>query len=133
MLPAQQTPLVRFIEEHANHSPYSYEELALLCGFKTSDMIYAFMRGERKVPLDKVAPLAEALGCDSGQLFVLALKTWFSDELFNQLEECFGTIKENSAERSWIVALRETYKGDVPEVTVKMRRRLQILAGSQNS
>jgi hypothetical protein len=58
-------------------------------------MIYAFMRGEQRVPLDKVTPLSEALGCDSSQLFVLALKTWFSEDLFNQLEKCFGDIEES--------------------------------------
>ncbi|EJL51628.1 hypothetical protein PMI09_04418 [Rhizobium sp. CF122] len=129
MLAALQTPIARFIEEHANRSCYSYEEIALLCGFKTSDMIYCFMRGDRKVPLDKVAPLAEALGCDSAQLFVLALKSWFSDELFNQLEECFGAMHGDKAERGWILALREVFGGEVPEITVKMRRRLQILVG----
>ncbi|MCF6369500.1 hypothetical protein [Rhizobium halophilum] len=128
MLVEQQTPIARFIQEHADRSCYSYEEIALLCGFKTSDMIYMFMRGERKVPLDKVAPLAEALGCDSAQLFVLALKSWFSTELFNQVEECFGAMHENKAERGWILALREIFGGEVPELTVKMRSRLRILA-----
>jgi hypothetical protein len=127
MLPTQQTPIARFIEEHANRSCYSYDEIALLCGFKTSDMIYCFMRGERKVPLDKVAPLAEALGCDSAQLFVLALKSWFSDELFYQLEECFGAMQADDAERSWIRALREIFGGEIPEITVSMHRRLQML------
>mgnify|MGYP003948863519 CR=1 FL=1 len=129
MFESQQKTLANFIEEHAKKSPYSYEELALLCGFKTSDMIYAFAHSEWKVPLDKVAPLAKALDCDKGKLFVLALKSWFSGELFNQIEECFGAVPENSAERSWIVALREIYNGDVPEMTVKTRRCLKILVG----
>lgn len=51
----------------------------------------------------------------------------FSGELFNQLDECFAAIKDNSAERSWIVAVREICKGDVPEMTVKMRKRLEIV------
>ena len=129
MLVEQQTPIARFIQEHAERSCYSYEEIALLCGFKTSDMIHAFTRGERKVPLDKVAPLAEALGCDRNQLFVHALKSWFSPELFNQLEECFGTRQESKAERGWIAALREIFGGEVPELTGKMRSRLRILTG----
>jgi hypothetical protein len=129
MLVAQQTPLARFIEEQANRSCYSYEEIAILCGFKTSDMIYAFMRGERKVPLDKVAPLAEALGCDSAQLFMLALRSWFTEDLFNQVEECFGAMQDNKAERGWLMAIREIFGGEVPEITVKMRRRLQFVIG----
>ncbi len=129
MFESQQTLLAKFIEEHANKSPYSCEELALLCGFKTSDMIYAVVRGERKLPLDKVAPLAEALDCDRGQLFVLVMKSWFGVELINHIEECFGAMLKDGAERSWIIALREIYKGDVPEMTVKMRQRLKILVG----
>jgi hypothetical protein len=131
MLAAQQTPLARFIEQHANRSCYSYEEIAIICGFKTSDVIYAFMRGERKVPLDKVAPLAEALGCDSAQLFLLALRSWFSEELFNQVEECFGAMQDSNAERGWLLAIREIFGGEVPEITVKMRRRLQFLIGKR--
>jgi len=128
MLTEQQTPLARFIEEHANRSPYSYSEIAILCGFKTDALIYAFMRGEIRLPLDKVAPLAEAIGCDSAQLFVLALKSWFSAELFGQIEECFlESDEEDNIERVWLLAIREIYSGKVPELTVKLRRRLRLV------
>lgn len=129
MTPAQQTPIARYIEEHANRSCYSYQEIALLCGFKTSDMIYAFIRGERKVPLDMIKPLAEILDCDRKQLFILALRTWCNEEFFSQLEETFGTAQETEAERGWLAALREIYGGSVPEITAAMHRRIRVLAG----
>lgn len=129
MTPAQQTPIARYIEEHANRSCYSYQEIALLCGFKTSDMIYAFIRGERKVPLDMIKPLAEILDCDRKQLFSLALRTWCNEEFFSQLEETFGTAQETEAERGWLAALREIYGGSVPEITAAMHRRIRVLAG----
>lgn len=129
MLPAQQTPFARYIEEYANNSIYSYDEIALLCGFKTSDMIYGFMRGERKVPLHLIKTLAEVLQCDRRELFILALRTWFNEDLFSLLEETFGAAQETAAERSWLEVLREIYKGDVPEITTTMRRRIRILAG----
>ncbi len=92
-------------------------------------MIYAFIRGERKVPLDMIKPLAEILDCDRNQLFILALRTWFNEEFFSQLEETFGTAQETEAERGWLAALREIYGGSVPEITATMHRRIRVLAG----
>ena len=131
MLEKQQTPLAKFIEDHANRSEYSYEEIAVLCGFKTDALIYAFMRGEIKLPLDKVAPLAEALGCDGGQLFTLALKAWFSVEMFEQMEEAFLAYPSfDPAELGWLRLIREIFGGKVPEMNDRFKRRLQLVLKS---
>lgn len=128
MLEKQQTPLAKFIEEHANRSGYSYEEIGILCGFKTANLIYSFTRGELRPPLDKIVTLAEVLGCDSGQLFTLAIQEWFPPELFDQMREAFLVYPSlEKEETDWLVTVREIFGGRVPEMNDHLRRRLKLV------
>ncbi|MCX5578989.1 hypothetical protein [Kaistia terrae] len=129
MPPEKHSPVCRYIEEYVEKSTYSLQEIAMLCGFKDLDIIYRFLRGERRLPLHIVETLAEVLECNRSQLFILTLRTWFDEDFLSLLEESFGAARETEAERSWLEALREIYKGDVPEITATMRRRIRILAG----
>lgn len=128
MLEKQQTPLAQFIEEHANRSGYSFEEIGILCGFRTGNLIYSFTRGEIRPPLDKITTLAEVLGCDAGQLFTLAIKEWFSQELFEQMQEAFLVYPSlEKAETDWLATVREIFGGRVPDMNDHLRRRLKLL------
>ena len=128
MLEKQQTPLAQYIEEHANRSGYSYDEIGILCGFKTGNLIYAYARGEIRPPLDRIVILAEVLGCDSGQLFTLAIKEWFSAELFEQLQEAFLVYPSlEPAEADWLKTIREIFGGQVPDMNDRRRERLKLV------
>lgn len=124
-----QIPTAKFIETHVKSSPYSVGEIAILCGFKNGEMIEGFITGERKVPLDKVLPLAQALECDRRQLFSLALRSWFGEAFVNDMEDIFGASADSPAERSWLICLREFYAGQIPEITPNLRRRLRLIIG----
>jgi hypothetical protein len=131
MLEKQQTPLAKFIEDNPKRSGYSFEEIGIMCGFKTADLIYAFMRGEIRLPLDKVVPMAEALSCDSGQLFTLALKEWFSQQIFEQMEEAFLAFPSlDTVELGWLKVIRDIFGGKVPEINDRFKRRLQLVLSS---
>jgi len=101
----------------------------MLCGLEDLDSISTYLRGDRRLPLDLVEPIAHVLECDRSKLFILTLRTWFDESFISLLEESFGSAQQTEAERSWLVALREIYQGDVPEITATMRRRIRILAG----
>lgn len=124
----RQTPLAKFIEEYAKRSGYSHEEIGIMCGFKTADLIYSFIRGDVRLPLDKVAPMAEVLGCDSAQLFALALREWFSPQLFDQMQEAFLVAPNvDPIDLQWLRVLHDIFGGKLPEMNDRFKRRLQLV------
>ncbi|MBX4954756.1 hypothetical protein [Rhizobium lentis] len=120
--------VAKLIQAHLENSPYSMEEISLLLGFQSPDMVEGVVRGERKVPLDKVRPLAEALGCDKRQLFEPVLRSWFDIEFLDAIKEIFAGGSSSSTEQEWIRFLRELYRENVPELTPALRRRLRLFA-----
>ncbi|OBY05061.1 hypothetical protein BAE36_22190 [Rhizobium leguminosarum bv. trifolii] len=118
--------VAKFIQAHLEISPYTVEEITLLLGFRSPDMVEGFLRGERKVPLDKVLPLADALGCDKRQLFESVLRSWFDIEFLDAIKEIFAG--GSSTEQEWISFLRELYGENIPELTPALRRRLRLFA-----
>lgn len=115
------------LRTHVDESPYTLNELAILCGFHGPEMLEGILRGELRVPLDKVMPLAKAIGCDGRTLFVLVLKSWFGAELVNTIEEVFANDTGSAVERGWIAFLRDFYGDGIPELTPTLRRRLRLL------
>lgn len=119
--------VANFIQMHLEKSAYTVEEITLLLGFQSTDMVEGFCRGDRKVPLDKVQVLAEALGCDRRRLFLLVLNSWFDTDFVRMLEKVFADGSASSGEQRWIDSLREFYSGNIPELTPQIRRRLRLL------
>ena len=131
MLEKRETPLAKFIKDHADRSERSYEEIAILCGFKTDALVHGFTRGEVRLPLDKVTLLAQAIGCDDKQLFRLTLKAWFSDEIFDQMQDAFLPDPSTGiVERNWLQFIRELIGGELPEMSDQFRRRLRLVLRS---
>ncbi|MBY3211504.1 hypothetical protein [Rhizobium laguerreae] len=118
--------VAKFMQAHLENSPYSMEEITLLLGFQSPDMVEGFLRGERKVPLDKVLPLADSLGCDKRQLFESVLRSWFDIEFLDAIKEIFAGGSSSSTEQEWIRFLRELYGENIPELTPALRRRLRL-------
>ncbi|MGR9385171.1 hypothetical protein [Rhizobium leguminosarum] len=120
--------VAKFIQAHLENSPYTVEEITLLLGFRGPDMVEGFLRGDRKVPLNKVQVLAEALGCDRRQLFESVLRSWFDIEFLDAIKEIFAGGSSSSTEQEWIRFLRELYGENIPELTPALRRRLRLFA-----
>lgn len=115
------------LRAHVDESPYSLNEIAILCGFHGPEMLEGILRGELRVPLDKAMPLAKAIGCDGRALFLLVLKSWFGVELVNTIDEVFTNDAASAVERGWIAFLRDFYGDRIPELTPTLRRRLRLL------
>ncbi|NOV15445.1 hypothetical protein E5S70_04970 [Ensifer adhaerens] len=120
--------IAALVQGHLDASPYSVGEVAVLSGFKGPEMLEGIARGDFRVPLDKVLLLAQALGCDKRQLFVLVLTSWFGAEFVRMVEEVFAGGSASSTEQGWIGFLREFYGENIPELTPSLRRRLRLLA-----
>ena len=121
--------IAALVQGHLDASPYSVGEVAVLSGFQGPEMLDGIARGDLRVPLEKVLPLAQALGCDKRQLFTLVLNSWFGTEFVKTVEEVLVGDSASVAEQGWISSLREFYGEDVPELTPLLRRRLRLLLG----
>ncbi|KAA3450279.1 hypothetical protein C7I87_11555 [Mesorhizobium sp. SARCC-RB16n] len=117
-------PIASYIEKWANASVCSYEDIAIMAGFTKSDIIYMFISGERRVPLDCVPALAGALGCDGNELWILALEQYFKPEILRQIQE-ISTRDHSPNERAWIAALRSISGRADPELTHERSKRLR--------
>ena len=127
MSSGRNSEVASFIEVHIEKSAYTVEEVTLLLGFQSTETVEGFFRGDRKVPLDKVSVLAEALGWDRRRLFLLVLNSWFDTDFVAMLEKVFADGSALSVEQRWIDFLREFYSGNVPELTPQLKRRLRLL------
>lgn len=117
------SPISLFLSDRIESSRFNYRDIAIICGYTTPDIIYMFMRGEAKVPLDIVPQLAQILECDAAQLFVLALEQYFQPATFRELNDLFlDGLTEN--ERGWVSLIREVSEGADPAITPARKRRV---------
>lgn len=121
----KKNPIAEFIRKWADASPYNYEDIAIMAGFSKAHIIYLFMSGEAKVPLDRVPGLAGALGCDANQLWTLALQQFFNPSDFLKIQEL--SIERTPNERAWIKAIRNFSGNADPELTPERLTRLENL------
>lgn len=119
--------VAKFIQDHLETCHYGAGEIALLLGCRSTEMVEGFVRGDLRVPLDKVLPLSQALGCDKRRLFVLVLTSWFGTEFVKTVEEVLAGDSASAAEQGWISFLRELYGENLPALTPALRRRLRLL------
>ena len=97
-----------------------------MAGFTSSGILYQFMNGEAKVPLDRVPALAEALRCDPSHLFVLAMEQYFQPTVFEQMRELV-IPKISANERGWLDIIRQATQGSDPRVTPAQADKLRMI------
>ncbi|KUM25641.1 hypothetical protein AU467_25325 [Mesorhizobium loti] len=119
--------LARFIAEHAAASGRTFQEVALAAGYsRASNIIRAFATDQAKVPLDRVAALADALRCSTVELFELSLERHFDQETFRRLRPLF--FRDVTAnERAWLTALKEVSGEGDPILDSDRAARLKTL------
>ncbi|CAN7151591.1 hypothetical protein [Rhizobium sp. LjRoot254] len=86
MFTEQKFAVAKFIDENVKRSPLTAAEIALECGFRSEKTLLAFRRAEIRLPLDKVAPLADAIECNKSELLTLVLKSWFPTDVVELLQ-----------------------------------------------
>ncbi len=84
---------------------YTQMEVAKLIGFKQPSILSIMKKGDAKMPLDKIAPLARVLDVDRNELFRLALGQYYADEGLKNMLECFGGLPAD--EERILAAYRE--------------------------
>jgi transcriptional regulator with XRE-family HTH domain len=110
-----------FIEDKINSSGKSQRAIANEAGFRLPNMLSMIKGGDSKLPLDRVATLARALGVDETHLLRLALEqNYRSPEMEKLFDRLFSRLN-TSNEQMWVDLIREVVGKKVPPPNEAMK------------
>lgn len=117
--PYANTKVARFLDKHIDQVVNrSHREIAQAAGWTQSNMVTMIKKGDAKLPLDRVVPLARAIGVDPMFLFRMALEQFMpDDETTARMLEFICT--ENEVEILGIV--REASGNSDPKINDRQR------------
>jgi plasmid maintenance system antidote protein VapI len=117
--PYANTKVARFLDKHIDQVVNrSHREIAQAAGWTQSNMVTMIKKGDAKLPLDRVVPLARAIGVDPMFLFRMALEQFMpEDETTARMLEFICT--ENEVEILGIV--REASGNSDPKINDRQR------------
>lgn len=99
-------------------------------GFVGSRFFEMVIRGEAKLPLDRVEEVAGLLGCDRRKLFRLAMRQFYEEDSISLIERMFcGSVTDE--EQKWLDAIRSAEDGPVAEPNGTAKRLLRALVKPQ--
>lgn len=124
--PFRETRLTKFVAEKVDalSSVKNQRAIAMELGYSRSSTMVSMIRtGQARVPLDKVTPLAKALGVDPIELFKMALEQYWPEN-GPSMEDVLG--EEISAnEREILAYIREVSGGTDPALTPRTKEGLK--------
>ena len=114
--------VARFIEQQIAISGKSQKAIAAECGYTNSNMITMFKQGTTKVPLDKVAAMAAALGADPRYLLRLAMSEYLP-EAWALIGRIMGlSVSITDDEVALLELVRTAGQGRTPSLAVTENR-----------
>ena len=120
--PFGHTAIAKFLEEKidAVKEVKTQRVIAEEVGFKTPNMISMLKNGDSKVPLDKIALLAQSLNVDAGHLLRLGLEQYWTG-LGSTIDQIFGNIASANECDLFLIKWREVTKNldPAPSSSVK--------------
>ncbi len=90
--PTNLSPVATYVARHLHELEHrkTQKEVAQAAGFTSANFLTMIKNGTTKLPLDRVADLANALECDQGELMRLALRQFHSEEVIRSIERAVG-------------------------------------------
>lgn len=73
------TTVADFIADRLADCDKTQREIAAECGFEKPNIITMFKNGSTKIPLNRIGPLAKAIGADPAHLLRLVMQEYFPD------------------------------------------------------
>lgn len=73
------TTVADFIADRLAECNKTQREIAEECGFDKPNIITMFKNGSTKIPLNRIGPLAKAIGADPAHLLRLVMQEYFPD------------------------------------------------------
>lgn len=96
-------------------------------GFCATPLFAMVLRGEAKLPLDRVEVVADFLGCDKHELFRIAMRQFFDDTAIGLFERM---LAQPVSEQMWLNEIRSGNGGSVLAPSGMAKRLVRALAKS---
>lgn len=115
-----QTTIANFIADCLAESDKTQREIAEECGFEKPNIITMLKNGSTKVPINRIGPLAKAIGADPAHLLRLAMHEYFPDT-WEAVENIMQSTVLTANELELVRSYRET-TGDNDAAPVVINR-----------
>ncbi|HJV26732.1 MAG TPA: hypothetical protein VJ673_13675 [Aromatoleum sp.] len=109
-----------FIADRLAECDKTQREIAIECGFEKPNIITMFKNGSTKVPLNRIGPLAKAIGADPAHLLRLVMHEYFPDT-WQEIEDIMQTTVLTANELELVRRFREV-TGDNDAVPLVINR-----------
>ena len=127
LLPQRPT-VAEFLADRLASSDKTQREVAVECGFESSNIITMFKQGQTKLPLNRVGPLAKALDVDPAHLLRLVLLEYLPNT-WETIENVMQSTVLTSNELEMVRAFREvTGDNDARAVVIDRSAVIAIVA-----
>jgi transcriptional regulator with XRE-family HTH domain len=128
--PHADTELAKFVDRRVLELRYkkNQNEIATIAGFTNPNMLTMIKQGRSKLPLDRVATLAEGLEVDPKYLLRLVLLQHGNETMQRVFDEVVGTAVSKN-EVGWLKELRDASENSDPAVTTRARAALRAIFG----
>lgn len=121
--------LHEYVANQIDMSGRQQNEIAAELGYERPNIISMFKKGQTKIPINKIAPLAKAIGVDPARLLRMALLE-YSPETLVAIEEILGDMVTNNERQILAVIRQETGDLDPPLRTTEQKEKLKNFARS---
>ncbi len=122
------TTVADFIADRLADCDKTQREVATECGFETPNIITMFKNGSTRVPLNRIGPLAKAIGADPAHLLRLVMAEYLPDT-WEAIEETMQSTILTANELKLIRAYREvTGDNDAEAVVINRDAVIAIIA-----
>lgn len=111
---SNQSKVAEFIASRQLLMGMTNKDVAEEVGYANPNVISMIKKGQTKLPVEKVAKMAEALGADPAKLLRMALKEYMPETL-KVMEACMGNIVTQN-EMAMIEIWRDATNGEDPEI-----------------
>lgn len=122
------TTVADFIADRLADCEKTQKEVASECGFENPNIITMFKNGSTKIPLNRIGPLAKAIGADPAHLLRLAMIEYFP-ETWQAVENIMQSTALTANELALVRSYRElTGDNDAAPVVINRDAVIAIVA-----
>ncbi|MBY5746146.1 hypothetical protein HFO28_21505 [Rhizobium leguminosarum] len=97
--------------------------------FLASPLFHMVLRGDAKLPLDRVEEVASVIRVDGGQLFRLAARQFYDEDAIRLFERMLGTPMTKE-EQKWLNEIRSAADSPVGEPSAMAKRLVRALVNA---
>ena len=121
--------VAEYLAGQIDMSEKTQREIAAEIGYDRPNILTMLKQGTTKIPLNKVAPLARALGVDPAYFIRVVLREYLPD-MWDAIQECLGGGIATKNEAAMLAVIRDATKNSNPAMDTARANELRRWAKS---